>query len=132
MAVKTSEIGFAENFGLKYYAFLINIFMFIIAFELTHSIEITMLVVIALPQIGKLFPADDLKDNLNDAEYNKNWYHMIPAVGSVLGAYFMFFYVWMQYDIINLSLQSYLTCIIALPFTVGQSIDASHELIHRN
>ena len=57
---------------------------------------------------------------------------MIPAVGSVLGAYFMFFYVWMQYDIINLSLQSYLTCIIALPFTVGQSIDASHELIHRN
>lgn len=54
-----SNIELAEKLGLKYYAFIIYLLLYVGVYELTHSMEIVLLAVAFLPEVGKLFPKDD-------------------------------------------------------------------------
>ena len=58
MTSKDSSLGFLDKYGIKYYAFLIQIFLYVIVFKLTHSMEIVLLLVLIFPKLGVFLPDD--------------------------------------------------------------------------
>jgi hypothetical protein len=52
MSLKSSPIGFADKFGLKYYAYLVNLLLYVGVYELTHSMEMALVAVVFVPRIG--------------------------------------------------------------------------------
>lgn len=57
---------------------------------------------------------------------------MLAPAGSVLQLFYLLYYTWTIYGEISNSYQSLISCILALTVVGGITIDASHELIHRN
>lgn len=57
---------------------------------------------------------------------------MLSPVGSVLQLYYFVYYTWINYGEISHSYQSLISCILALSTASSTTIDACHELIHRN
>jgi hypothetical protein len=52
-------MNFVKKYGLKYYAFLLNIIIFIGFYELTQSMEVVMLLIIVIPNLGSYLPKDN-------------------------------------------------------------------------
>ncbi len=54
-----SEIGLVEKFGLKYYAFTLNLLIYVGVYELTNSMEIVLLAFGIIPRLGEFLANDD-------------------------------------------------------------------------
>lgn len=132
MSSKNPTMGFAEKFGLKYYAFTINLLIYVGVYELTHSMEIVLLAIVFLPRIGSFFPKDDVPKEETYQQINKNYYHMFAPAGSVLQLFYLVYFTWTNYGEISHSYQSLISCVLAFGIAGSPTIDASHELIHRN
>jgi hypothetical protein len=59
MSQQKSDIGLVDKLGLKYYAFTINLLLYVGVYELTHSMEIVLFAIAVLPRLGRLLPNDD-------------------------------------------------------------------------
>jgi len=52
-------MSFAQKFGIKYYAYLVNCIAVIVVFETTRSMERALFCVTVVPILGRLLPPDD-------------------------------------------------------------------------
>lgn len=57
---------------------------------------------------------------------------MLAPVGSVIQLFVILYYTWIHYSEFNHSYQSLISALLALGVAASQTIDACHELIHRN
>lgn len=126
MSSKKSSMGFAEKFGLKYYAFTINLLIYVGVYELTHSMEIVLLTIVFLPRMGSFLPKDDVPKDETYQQINKNYYHMLAPAGSVLQLFYLIYYTWTNYGEISHSYQSLISCVLAFGIAGSPTIDASH------
>ncbi len=132
MSQKVVEIGLIEKLGLKYYAFTVNLLLYVGVYELTKSMELVLLAIGFIPRLGDLLANDDKEKQENSKEYNQNFYHMLAPVGSVLQSFYIIYYTWINYSNICLSYQSLFSCLLTLGIVGGPAIHACHQLIHRN
>lgn len=119
-------MGFTEKFGLKYYAFVVNLILYVGVYELTHRMEIVLLAVILIPRLGSFFPNDDVPKEDSFQQINKNYYHMLAPAVNVFQLFFMIYYTWIHYGEISHSYQSLISCILALAVAGATTIDGSH------
>lgn len=82
--------------------------------------------IIIIPKLGIIFPNDDEPKSPKSGVYNKYYYHMLAPASFVVVTFILFYYTFVNYSKISHSYQSLISCMFALPFAVGQSIDGSH------
>ena len=123
---------FAEKFALKYYCFLFFHFMIFYFIHYLHNSHLAMSFVGVNLLIGGFF-FDDIGNTTKSKEYNRNIFHVGPLIVSCIMSFVMYWVFWVNYEeIVKGSIFLWLMTIMSLSQSVVASIDASHELIHRN
>ena len=121
----------SDSFALKYYGFLPVIVVTGYFIYYMHDPFLAFLF-IGFENSLTNYLYRDSKNTKFSKELNKNALQVFPLVLSCLMTPIMLCVYWNCYDeVIGNSLLHWFASLVTLSFTVGGSIDASHELLHR-
>ncbi len=129
---KKKTISFFEKYALAYYTPSILIMCYMALLEHYKTPYVFASIVAFVSLIGYYLPFKDARNSEFSKEINSSQWATYPLISSCLCTPLFLSYVWLRYDQLVFTNGDFIYMLLGTVYAIGGSIDASHELLHRN